>query len=221
MNGLRIIGTGMLWGGLLAVGGCLRTHSEVVISQPKPLEVNVNLNGKLTLVIQRQAQNDMDFIAGAAKAQATAATHPASAPHPSPGSAPGAGSLRLAPRGRLNSLGPVIFADAAPSRLRVILEHLRADFHRCHQLLAAHLTGEAHTGYMVARKKLFPSDARFVRSDNRWRKRLYELRARQQDTTVAQIGAIYFQFRVKFAPVGAWIQQFDPTARRWIWVHKG
>ncbi len=84
---------------MLGINGCLRTHNDVVISQPKPLQVDVNLNGKLTLVIQ-DARNDMQYIAGpppagaatapAGAAAAPAAT-PAAAPPPAPAPAPAPG----------------------------------------------------------------------------------------------------------------------------------
>ncbi len=197
----------------LSLGGCLQTHNDVVISQPKPLEVNVNLNGKLTLVIQ-DARNDMDFIAGG-QDRDTTGTSPATAPvKPSP-------ARTEPPSSYLDSTGTqarVIFADTTISKAD-ILQHLRADFAMNHKLLLAHLVGEAHTGYMEARAALTNAQQAFVAHDNRWRKRLYELRAAQTGQPTATIGMIYFKIRLKFVPNGAWVQQYDSAKGRWVWIH--
>lgn len=214
MKVLHLIGCCAVLAGGMMLPGCLRTHNDVVISQPKPLEVNVNLKGKLTLVIQ-DAHSDMDFIADQSKAPPVGEAHQAPATQPTSAPAPGAGFLQDPQSGEM----PVIYADApAISNRKIILEHLRADFHRCHQLLAAHLTGEAHTGFMVARAPLNASDAHFMKEDNHWRKALYELRAKQTGHSVAQIGHVYFAVRVKYAPNGSWVQSFDQSSDQWVWI---
>ncbi len=202
---------------LIGLGGCLQTHSDVVISQPKPLEVNVNLNGKLTLVVQ-DASSDMDFIAGDSGHEKSGS--PATAPA-APGKAATKSSVRpslyLLPAG---TAARIIFADATTAQSPAdILQHLRADFPTNHKLLAAHLVGEAHTGYMQARATLTNTQQAFVAHDNRWRKRLYELRAAQTRQPIATIGLIYFKIRLKFVPVGAWVQQYDPATGQWTWTH--
>ncbi len=217
MNPLRFVLYVAALAGLAGLGGCLQTHNDVVISQPKPLEVNVNLNGKLTLVVQ-DASSDMDFIAGDTGHEKSSS--PATAPV-APGKAATKTSVRpsiyLIPAGAAVGIIPVDATTTGGSA--DILEHLRADFPKNHKLLAAHLVGEAHTGYMQARGTLTRAQQAFVAHDNRWRKRLYELRAAQTGQPIATIGLIYFKIRLKFVPVGAWVQQYDQTTGRWIWVH--
>ncbi|MGC8623636.1 MAG: DUF1318 domain-containing protein [Phycisphaerae bacterium] len=204
---------------VVCLGGCLQTHNDVVISQPKPLEVNVNLNGKLTLVVQ-DAQNDMDFIAGRRSPTAAgtgAATTPSTLPVKIPATTAGKPSSCLVPPPRQAG---VIFADAASTvSAAEILRNLRADFAENHRLLAAHLVGEAHSGYMEVRGALTNTQQAFVAHDNRWRKRLYELRAAQTGQSMATIGLIYFKIRLKFVPPGAWVQQYDKSTGQWVWVH--
>ncbi len=78
------------------LAGCLRTHNDVVLSQQKPLQVNVNVTGKFTVVIQEQAQQGMDYIAGdstqipAIAAPTTAPATTGTTPAAAPGTAPGA-----------------------------------------------------------------------------------------------------------------------------------
>ncbi len=217
MNPIRCFVYVAALAGLTGLGGCVRTHSDVVISQPKPLEVNVNLNGKLTLVVQ-DASSDMDFIAGDAGHEKSGS--PATAPAASGRAATKSSvrpSLYLAPGGRA---ARIIFVNATTRGPSAdILQHLRADFPKNHKLLAAHLVGEAHTGYMQARATLTSAQRAFVAHDNRWRKRLYELRAAQTGQPMATIGLIYFKIRLKYVPVGAWVQHYDPTTGQWTWVH--
>jgi uncharacterized protein YdbL (DUF1318 family) len=199
------------------LGGCLQSHNDVVISQPKPLEVNVNLNGKLTLVVQ-DARNDMDFIAGGSSGSADVTGVPeksSAQPVKAPATTSGKPSSCLIPQYRQER---VIFTDVTISAAD-ILRHLRADFAENHQLLAAHLVGEAHSGYMEARGDLTNAQQAFVAHDNRWRKRLYELRAAQTGQSMATIGLIYFKIRLKFVPRGAWVQQYEQSTGQWIWVH--
>jgi uncharacterized protein YdbL (DUF1318 family) len=223
MKPLRLFLLGTATACSIALGGCLQTHNDVVISQPKPLEVNVNLNGKLTLVVQ-DANSDMDFIASDSN-HGTNDTKPAgpktSVNKPVPTKAlktgPGQPSSYFVPA---ETPAFIIFADATATISQSdILNHLRADFAENRKLLAAHLVGEAHTGYMVARESMTRAQRAFMAHDNRWRKRLYELRAAQTNQPLATIGLIYFKIRLKFVPAGAWVQQYDNSIGQWVWVH--
>lgn len=212
---LLLFGTAIMFLGSL--GGCLQTHNDVVISQPKPLEVNVNLNGKLTLVVQ-DARSDMDFIAGDENNKASqTAPAPTTAPTATPQAGTGQAGSYLVPT---DADTRVIFADAiTPISQTDILQHLRADFPENHKLLSAHLVGEAHTGYMEARAVMTSAQRAFMAHDNRWRKRLYELRAAQTGQSMTTIGLIYFKIRLKFVPAGSWVQHYDSNAGRWVWIH--
>ncbi len=206
-----------------ALGGCLQTHNDVVISQPKPLEVNVNLNGKLTLVVQ-DANSDMDFIAGdsnhdknAPKPTGSKTSVNTTVPAKTPQTGTGRPSSYFIPT---DAHASVIFADATATISQSdILQHLRADFAENHKLLAAHLVGEAHTGYMAARGSMTSTQRAFMAHDNRWRKRLYELRATQTNQPLATIELIYYKIRLKFVPAGTWVQQYDKSTGQWVWVH--
>ena len=203
--------------GLFFMTGCIRTHNEVVLRQPKPLQVNIQLTGKLTLVV-KEAHDDMRYITGAAPAE-TAPSNPVAPPATrtrgkvSPGS-----SSSLIPGGDR----VVVFADAAGGSLTKaqVLRKLRLNFPRVKRLLLAHLVGEAHTGYLVPRGHLGGPRRRFVRRDNALRRRLYEIVSRRTGQSVAQVGFVYFHVRLRYLPAGVWVQRFDRSTGRWIWVKK-
>ncbi len=218
--------------GITGSSGCVRTHSDVVISQPKPLQVDVNLNGKLTLVIQN-ARRDMEYIAGGQGTTPPAGTAPAAAPlkgKPSKtpaGVSGAAGTPTTAPAGP-NSLrtsagsAPIIYADDIPpnqmTTKQQVLAELREDFPRLRALLVKHLIGEAHTGYVVARGRLSGKQKKLIKEDNAYRRRLYEIVHKSTGQSLAKIGLIYFQVRLRFVPNGAWVQQLDSKTGVWKWV---
>ncbi len=232
--------SGLLILAALATMGCVRTHSDVVISQPKPLQVDVNLNGKLTLVIQ-DARHDMQYIAGASPTASTTpmtvgTSQPAAttAPH-APATAPGTtstqpNSLRIVPRIPMATgieptacLTPIAFADdIPPAQMKTkqqVLAELREDYPRLRALLIKHLIGEAHTGYVVARGTLSAKEKKLIHKDNGYRHRLYQIVGKSTGQSVAAVGLIYFQVRLRYLPNGVWVQQLNNATGQWVWVH--
>src|SRR6201985_987142 len=79
-------------GAFLAVGcGPIETKNTVVIEQPKPLEVNVNLSGRLELVIT-DARKDLETITGE-KAKRTVSPEDMGLPATGATSGPGAAGM--------------------------------------------------------------------------------------------------------------------------------
>ncbi len=214
---------------MLGLNGCIHTHSDVVISQPKPLQVDVNLNGKLTLVIQ-DARNDMQYIAGPppggpstapAGGAIVPATMPAAAPHTAPAAGPATtqpSSLRL----RNPADSTVIFADDIPpaqmTTKQQVLAELREDYPRLRVLLMKHLIGEAHTGYVEARGTLTAKQKKLIHEDNGYRRRLYQIVGKSTGQSVPTVGLIYFQVRLRYLPDGVWVQQLNNSTGQWVWV---
>lgn len=209
---------------MLGINGCIRTHSDVVISQPKPLQVDVNLNGKLTLVIQ-DARNDMQYIAGPPPAGTAPvpATQPAAAPATAPAAATAPASTQP------NSLrlqkpiaDVVIFADDIPpaqmTTKQQVLKELHEDYPRLRVLLIKHLIGEAHTGYVEARGTLTAKQKKLINEDNAYRRRLYQIVGKSTGQSVPTVGLIYFQVRLRYLPNGVWVQQLNNSTGLWVWV---
>jgi uncharacterized protein YdbL (DUF1318 family) len=208
----------------LGLAGCIRTHSDVVIHQPKPMVVDVNLSGTLTLVV-KDARDDMQYITGHAPGgkMAGGSANPAipvvdipSTTQPTTKAAGGPSSSRLRARG----LTAAIFADAnAPVGKSAILRQLRADYPKVRALLDAHLVGEAHTGYMVARAHLSAQQARFVSQDNVLRRELYQAVAAETGQSMAQVGLSYYVVRLRYLAKGVWVQAKNRANGQWVWIH--
>ncbi len=206
--GCVVIGAGLL-------AGCLRTHNDVVLSQQKPLEVNVNLKGKFTVVIQEQAQQGMDYIAGDTSRIPTI-TPPAAKPTKATtttASAPGTSSLRWK-----GGTEPVLFADSGASMsIHQLFMRLRTDFPRVMSLLRRRLVGEAHTGYLTPRGSLTAAQAQFVNTENGFRKSLYKKLAQRNGISVAKEALAFYAARLRHLPHGVWVQ-LRAKGGGWVWV---
>ena len=206
----------------LGLAGCIRTHSDVVIHQPKPMVVDVNLSGTLTLVV-KNARDDMQYIAGHAPPKAAGLSANPTIPvvdippttQPTTTSTSSPSSSLLQARG----LDPVIFADANSSAGKsAILRQLRADYPKVRALLDRHLVGEAHTGYMVPRAHLSARQARFVNQDNALRRELYQAVAAETGRSMAQVGLSYYVVRLRYLAKGVWVQAKNQANGQWVWI---
>ncbi len=207
----------------LGLAGCIRTHSDVVIHQPKPMVVDVNLSGTLTLVV-KNARDDMRYITGHAPRKAAGLSTnptipvvdipPATQPTTKSTGRPSSSLLRA------HGMNPVIFADANPSAGKsAILKQLRADYPKVRALLGRHLVGEAHTGYLVARTHLSAGQARFVSQDNVLRRELYQAVAAETGQSMAQVGLSYYVIRLRYLAKGVWVQAKNQANGQWVWIH--
>lgn len=211
---MRLLAAGCAIAGASMLAGCLRTHNDVVLSQQKPLEVNVNLHGKFTVVIQEQAQEGMDYIAGATSKIPTI-NPPTTKPiaNSSGGSSTGPSSLRT----ETSSL-PVLFADSGSSMtIHQLFMRLRADFPKVMSLLRQRLVGEAHTGYLSLRGHLSSADSQFVNAENGFRKALYKKLAQRNGISVAKEALAFYAARLRHLPHGVWVQ-LRVKGGGWAWV---
>src|SRR5438067_970058 len=136
------------WG--LAVVACVlagcNTHHEIVVSQPKPMEVNVNLTGRLELVVT-DARKDLEQIEGEKPKRVVTAQDiglPATTEGPpAPATKPGARGLeprRVVYLGEMGTQPPRI-ALASEEELKKAMEGRRA---QVKELRGARVVGEAH-----------------------------------------------------------------------------
>ena len=211
---MRLLAAGCAIAGAGMLAGCLRTHNDVVLSQQKPLEVNVNLHGKFTVVIQEQAQEGMDYIAGETS-QIPTINPPKAKPTPSSTSTSSTGpsSMRMTGNAR-----PVLFADSGGSTtIHQLFMRLRADFPKVMSLLRQRLVGEAHTGYLSPRGHLSSAQSQFVDAENGFRKALYKKLAQRNGISVAKEALAFYAARLRHLPHGVWVQ-LRVKGGGWAWV---
>ncbi len=212
---IRMVAVGCMVVGAGFLAGCLRTHNDVVLSQQKPLEVNVNLHGKFTVVIQEQAQQGMDYIAGDTSQipSVTPPAHKIKKTVPLPTSASGPSSLRWS-----GGMRTVLFADSGASMsIHQLFMRLRADFPRVLSLLRRKLVGEAHTGYLSPRGHLTAAQSQFMDAENGFRKDLYKKLAQRNGISVAKEALAFYAARLKHLPHGVWVQ-LRTKGGGWVWV---
>lgn len=189
-------------GVLLSLTGCETRHTVVI--EPKPIEVNINISGKLELVIT-DARKNLDYIMGATP----------SVPSSRNGSAIpaqqdlGAMVLQM-------TVAPASQPDTEGKQ--AILDDLRVRFPKIRALLDAKLVGESHTGLVVARGQLQAEQTALLEAENTSRQKLYEAEALEKKVSAADVGLIYYKERVERAKSGDWMERLNRVTGKWEWI---
>jgi hypothetical protein len=204
---------------LIAPAGCgpIETRNTVVIEQPKPLEVNVNLTGRLELVIT-DARQDLEQITGE-KPKREVKPEDIGLP-PDTATAPGSSIAEPQPIALLSAV------STAPGGTTFIAAHtddqlvasMAARNSKIRDLLSAKLVGESHTGYLVEKGKLSDAQSATMAAENADRAALYDLRAKENKTTVVRAALAYYLQRLGYAEKGDWVEKFNKQTRQWEWI---
>jgi uncharacterized protein YdbL (DUF1318 family) len=189
-------------GVLLILTGCDTRHT--VIIEPKPIEVNINISGKLELVIT-DARKNLDYIMGATP----------SVPSSRSGSAIPAQSDASAMVLQM-TVAPA--SQPATEDKQAILDDLRVRFPKIRALLDAKLVGESHTGLVVARDTLQPEQIALLEAENTSRQKLYEMEALEKKVGTADVALIYYKERVERAKSGDWMERLNRVTGKWEWI---
>jgi uncharacterized protein YdbL (DUF1318 family) len=201
----------------LAACGPIQTENKVVIEQPKPLEINVNLSGKLELVIT-DARQDLEAITGEKPKREVKPEDIGLPTDTVPGSAAPAPSVPVAllstfsadPNGSATTFIAASEADLVAS--------LKARHAAVRQLLSAKLVGEAHTGLLVEKGALSTEQAATVSAENADRTALYAARAAKNKTTTQAAALAYYLERLGYAEKGDWVEIFNKKTKQWDWT---
>ncbi|MEI7766458.1 MAG: DUF1318 domain-containing protein [Phycisphaerae bacterium] len=189
-------------GVLLSLTGCETRHTVVI--EPKPIEVNINISGKLELVIT-DARKNLDYIMG---------TTP-SGPSSRNGSAIPAPQD---PSARVLQMTVAPASQPAVEDKQAILDDLRVRFPKIRALLDAKLVGESHTGLVVARSELQAEQTALLEAENTSRQKLYEAEALEKKVSAADVGLIYYKERVERAKSGDWMERLNRVTGKWEWI---
>jgi uncharacterized protein YdbL (DUF1318 family) len=205
--------------GVVTVAACgpIETRNTVIIEQPKPLEVNVNLTGRLELVIT-DARRDLEQITGE-KPKREVRPEDIGLPADAAGTMVPVESQPIA---LLSAQGPTP-RDAGTMYIAAATEDqlvasMSARNGKVRELLSAKVVGEAHTGLLAERGKLSAEQAKTMADENADRTALYELRAAANKTTVAQAALAYYLQRLGYAEKGDWVEVFNKQTKKWEWV---
>jgi uncharacterized protein YdbL (DUF1318 family) len=213
----------------LNVAGCT---TRVVVEQPKPLEINVNLSGNLNLFLQDARQN-LEQITGEKPRNIIRPEDiglPA-APTPPPGArADGAGAWVAAgeedadvgltypvrwtpPAARVRGTAPILLQSSEQDLTR----SMAARNAKIQALWAGGLVGESHTGLLVTKGQLNEEQQQLFNAENADRTALYAAEAARKKVKADEVALIYYMARLGYAKKGAWYEVRNPTTNEWAW----
>ena len=203
----RIVAVITLVAGLSGCGP-VQTKSEVDV---KPVDINLNITGRLEVVIT-DARKQEEQITGSAPKR-TVRPEDIGLPASTPTSDAGRASM-MASRNDENAARLVFVADDSEAQL---IQQMAARHQQIAAMLNEQLVGESHTGFLVVKSSLTPSQQASVDAENADRSKLYQLEAAKKGTTVDQAALGYYLARLEHVNKGAWVERFNKSSGSWEW----
>jgi uncharacterized protein YdbL (DUF1318 family) len=192
--------------GSAALIGCLQTKSEVDV---KPVDVNLNITGRLEVVITdaRQAEEEIT----GSKPKRTVLPQDIGLP-PTPPAKSDAGSAMLAEQTDVGAV--LLIADDSQPQL---IQKMAARHPQIQAMLDGQLVGESHNGMLVPKASLSADQQSLIDAENSDRAQLYRLEASKKNTTVDQVALGYYLARLEHVNKGTWVEQFNKSTGSWEW----
>jgi len=201
----RIVAVITLVAGLSGCGP-VQTKSEVDV---KPVDINLNITGRLEVVIT-DARKQEEQITGSAPKR-TVRPEDIGLPASTPTSDAGRAAMMAADN---NAARLVFVADDSEAQL---IQQMAARHQQIAAMLNGQLVGESHTGFLVPKASLTPSQQSLVDAENADRTKLYQLEAAKKGTTVDQTALGYYLARLEHVNKGAWVERFNKSSSSWEW----
>ena len=205
---MKLVRIGAVISLVAGLSGCgpVQTKSEVDV---KPVDINLNITGRLEVVIT-DARKQEEQITGSA---------PKRTVRPEdiglPASTPTSDAGRAATMATDNDAARLVFvADDSEGQL---IQQMAARHQQIAAMLNGQIVGESHTGYLVAKASLTPSQQSLVDAENADRTKLYQLEAAKKGTTVDQTALGYYVARLEHVNKGAWVERFNKSSGSWEW----
>lgn len=177
--------------------GCVQTRSEVEV---KPVDINLNITGRLEVVITDARQQE-EVITGS-KPKRTVRPEdiglPAT-PVPTSDNAPA---------------GFVLVADEGNQQL---IQRMAARHPQVEAVLNSQLAGESHTGMLMPKATLSSSQQSLIDAENADRMALYQSEASRKNLPVDQIAIAYYMARLEHVDKGTWVERFNKSSGSWEW----
>jgi uncharacterized protein YdbL (DUF1318 family) len=188
--------------------GPVQTKSEVDV---KPVDINLNITGRLEVVIT-DARKQEEQITGSAPKR-TVRPEDIGLPASTPTSDAGRATM-MASDDYDNAARLVWVADDSEQQL---IQQMAARHSQVAAMLNGQLVGESHTGILVPKASLNPSQQPIVDAENADRTKLYQLEAAKKGTTVDQAALGYYVARLEHVNKGTWVERFNKSAGSWEW----
>ena len=199
-----------------AFSGCLQTKSEVDV---KPVDINLNITGRLELVIT-DARKEEQKITGSAPKR-TVRPEDIGLPAGSAPTSMAETGTRLA-SGRTQTGELMLVAEIYPvadsgSRKDQLIQQMSARHPQIAAMLDGQLVGEQHNGYLAARGRLSAQQQTLMDAENADRAELYKIEAAEKGTSVDQVALAYYMARLEHVNKGNWVERYDKATATWDW----
>jgi len=197
--------------------GCLQTKSEVEV---KPVDINLNITGRLELVIT-DARRQEEAITGSAPKRTVRPEDIGLPQVPTPTSDDtGSGTILTdddSPLPRVVLVADIYPVDASSDREAQLIRQMAARHPQIAAMLDSHLIGESHTGFLVPKGSLSANQQAVVNAENADRTELYKLEAAKKNTTVDQVALAYYMARLEHVNKGTWVERYNKATGTWEW----
>lgn len=196
---------------LALFAGCVQTKSEVDV---KPVDINLNITGRLELVIT-DARRQEEEITGSKPKRIVTPEDIGLPAAPAPQSnAIGMGTM-LADDGSA-SARLVLVADTSTDE-QGLIQRMAARHPQIASMLDSQSVGESHTGFLVPKSTLSPSQQTLVGAENADRAQLYKLEGARKNTSVDQVALGYYMARLEHVNKGTWVERYNKPSGSWEW----
>jgi uncharacterized protein YdbL (DUF1318 family) len=201
---------------VVVIFGCLQTKSEVSV---KPVDINLNINGRLELVIT-DARKEEEKITGSAPKRTVRPEDIGLPPALAPKSDAGTGAILAhgeSESPRLVLVAGIYPVDVNSDRKDQLIRQMAARHQQIAALLDSRLVGESHTGFLVPKGSLSTDQQALVDAENADRSELYKLEAAKKNTTQDQVALAYYMARLEHVNKGTWVERYDKSTSSWEW----
>jgi uncharacterized protein YdbL (DUF1318 family) len=201
--------------------GCVHTKSDVEVKpvEVKPVDINLNITGRLELVIT-DARRQEAQITGA-KPKRTVRPEDIGLPPTlvpkSEATDPGA-KLRTDDLAfQVVRVANVYAADTSSDRQGQLIQQMSARHPQIAALLNSQVVGESHSGFLVPRASLSASQQALVNAENADRAELYKLEAAKKNASVDTVTMGYYLARLEHVNKGTWVERYNKSTGSWEW----
>jgi uncharacterized protein YdbL (DUF1318 family) len=202
---------------VVLLAGCLQTKSEVEV---KPVDINLNITGRLELVIT-DARRQEEAITGSAPKRTVRPEDIGLPQAPTPTSdATESGTILTddgSPLPRVVLVADIYPVDASSDREAQLIRQMAARHPQIAAMLDSHLVGESHTGFLVPKGSLSANQQAVVDAEDADRTELYKLEASKKNTTVDQVALAYYMARLEHVNKGTWVERYNKATGSWEW----
>jgi uncharacterized protein YdbL (DUF1318 family) len=199
----------------VTLAGCFQTKSEVEV---KPVDINLNITGRLELVIT-DARKQEEQITGSAPKRTVRPEDIGLPAGSAPRSDAGFGALRAThgTQAQRFMLVSDLSAVAGGDHKQQLIQQMAARHPQIAAMLDGQLAGESHTGFLVPKGNLSAAQRALVGAENADRAQLYKIEAASKNTSQDQVALAYYMARLEHVNKGTWVERYNQSAGSWEW----